>query len=107
MRFALMMYDNVREFQEADDDAKAGIGAQHEAFMRRLKARGQWAGGLGWQATTVRKSGGAVEVSDGPHSEAIDQIGGFYLVEVDDIESAIELARDVPAPTVEIRPIAE
>lgn len=55
----------------------------------------------------MRKQNGDAIVRVGPHSENVDQLGGFYIVEAADLAEAVELARDVPAPTVEVRPIAE
>lgn len=107
MKFVLLMYDNVKAWRDADDAGKAAIGAQHSAFSDALKERGRWVGGLGAEATTVRKQNGDAIVTDGPHSESVDQLGGFYIVEAEDLAEAVELARDIPAPTVEVRPIAE
>jgi hypothetical protein len=59
-------------------------------------------------ATSVRKdpSGGFV-VTDGPFAEAKETLGGYYLVEAADLDEAIAIARQVPAPFggVEIRPV--
>jgi len=61
-------------------------------------------------ATTVRARGDQVLLTDGPYIEAKDQIGGFAIVEVDDLDEAIEIAATHPAcrfGQVEIRPILE
>jgi hypothetical protein len=58
-------------------------------------------------ATTIRHDGDQVSVTDGPYAETAEQLGGYYLIEAADLDEAIELARQVPEPIVEIRPIIE
>lgn len=59
-------------------------------------------------ATSLRRgAGGAYTVTDGPFVESKEALGGFYLLEADDLDAAIELAREIPAPRggLEIRPV--
>jgi hypothetical protein len=59
-------------------------------------------------ATSIRTdSSGKFVVSDGPFAETKEVLGGYYLVEAADLDEAIALAKQVPAPTggVEVRPI--
>jgi hypothetical protein len=50
-------------------------------------------------ATSLRHDeSGAVQVTDGPFVETKEALGGYYLVEADDFDAAIELAKQVPAP---------
>jgi len=59
-------------------------------------------------ATTIRKDGsGGFTVTDGPFVETKEALGGFYIVEAADLDEAIELAKQVPAPFggVEVRPV--
>ena len=62
-------------------------------------------------ATTVRASGGETLTTDGPFADTKEFFGGYYLLEADDIDAAIELAGRVPAArtggAVEVRPIVE
>ncbi|MFE9328806.1 YciI family protein [Nocardia sp. NPDC052278] len=61
-------------------------------------------------ATTVRVRGDEVLLTDGPYIEAKDQIGGFALIEVDNLDDAIEIAARHPACAVgqvEIRPVLD
>jgi hypothetical protein len=60
------------------------------------------------KARTVRVRDGEVLVTDGPHAETKEQIGGYFLVELDDLDEAIELAARIPVAqkgSVEIRPL--
>ena len=52
---------------------------------------------------TVR--GGAT--TDGPYAETVEQVGGFYVVDLPSQELAVETARLLPVPSVEVRPILD
>ena len=59
-------------------------------------------------ATSIRTSaGGEVTVTDGPFAETKEALGGYYLVEAADLDEAIAIAKQVPAPHggVEVRPV--
>ena len=61
-------------------------------------------------ATTVRVKGGEKVVTDGPFAEAREVLGGFYLIDVPDLDAAIEWAARCPGAkygSVEVRPIME
>jgi hypothetical protein len=61
-------------------------------------------------ATVVRVRGGKVSVTDGPFAETNEQIGGFLLIEAQDLNEAIQLAAKVPVIRlggIEIRPVKE
>jgi hypothetical protein len=82
------IYPTEQEMQEA----YAATGA----FNEELKASGSWvfAGGLHPPATATVVDGTGTEVvtTDGPYSEAKEQIGGFWVVEAPDLDAALELA---------------
>ncbi len=57
-------------------------------------------------ATSVRSgANGSPIVTDGPFAETKEALGGFYLIDVDDLDAALALASALPADTVEVRPI--
>lgn len=59
-------------------------------------------------ATTIRKKGDKVTVTDGPFIESKEALGGFAIVDVPDLDAAIELAKGWPVlQTIEIRPVVE
>jgi hypothetical protein len=62
-------------------------------------------------ATTVRVHNGETLLSDGPFVEAKEHLGGYLLVEADDLDAALEIAARVPAArmggAVEVRPVVE
>ena len=61
-------------------------------------------------ATTVRVREGQVQVTDGPFAETREQLAGFYLIDAEDLDQAIEVAAGIPPArvgSIEIRPIRE
>jgi hypothetical protein len=83
-----------------------------EAWIADLQARGVLRAHEGLHpsktATTVRVRGGQVLLTDGPYIEAKEQIGGFALIECDDLDEVIDIAAGHPAAgfgQVEIRPV--
>lgn len=94
----------------APDPALAAEYAKHWSFMDEHKDA--ILAGDALQATStatcLRSDGGTVTVTDGPFVETKEALGGFYVLEAPDLDAAIELAKEIPAPRggVEIRPIA-
>lgn len=61
-------------------------------------------------ATTLRERDGEFLVTDGPFAETKEQLGGFYLIDVEDLDAAIAVARRFPSVrygSVEVRPVWE
>ena len=84
----------------------------YNAFTAFLKEKGAFKGGDGLQpietATSVRLRGGKVEIMDGPFAETKEHLGGYYLIEVPDLDTAMKYAAMIPAAsygTVELRPV--
>jgi hypothetical protein len=62
-------------------------------------------------ATTVRVENGSPLTTDGPFAETKEALGGYYLLEADDLDAALEIAARIPAArlggAVEVRPVVE
>jgi hypothetical protein len=61
-------------------------------------------------ATSVRVRSGKVSITDGPFAETKEQLAGFYLIDTNDLDRAIEIASKIPPArvgTIEVRPIRE
>jgi hypothetical protein len=75
------------------------------AFNQEIEEKGVYLAGEPLQpaetATTVRMADGRVSLTDGPFAETKEQIGGFYLVECNDLDEALEWASRVPVVTFE------
>lgn len=85
----------------------------HRAWLDETDGRGITHRGVrlrpASEAVTVRVRGGEVLVSDGPYAETKEQVGGFEIIDLDDLDQAIERAGAHPAAAgfVEIRPFPE
>ena len=84
----------------------------YNALTAELKARGAFVAGDGLKpvdtATSVRVRGGKVETMDGPFAETKEHLGGYYLIEVADLDAAIKVAAMIPTAgygTIELRPV--
>ncbi len=111
MKYVLLLYGREEEWANATEEERAQLYKEHGAFSELLRARDAMRGGeelaLAHTATTVYKNGGSVSVTDGPYAETREQLGGFYLVEANDLDEALELAKAVPETVVEVRAIVE
>ncbi len=86
--------------------------AGYAAFSAKLTEDGAMRGGEGLQgaetATSLRVRGGKVETMDGPFAETKEHLGGYYVIDVPDLDAALKYAAMVPSAsygTVEVRPV--
>ena len=114
MQYALLIHEDEAAYRDEDGRAWQAIIAAHEAFAAELVAQGLLRGGAGLKtadtATTVRKSDGHYALHDGPFAESKEQLGGFYLIEVPDLDAALAWARKLPLAgdgAIEVRPVIE
>ncbi|MEG3143331.1 YciI family protein [Sphingomonas sp. RT2P30] len=112
MQYIMLIYEDERGYgPDKAGDAMNRIVAGHMALSQELGAK--QLGGAGLlntpTATTVRTTaGGDKIVHDGPFAETREQLGGYYLIEADDLDDAIAIARRIPIlaeGAVEIRPL--
>ncbi|MCB0060521.1 MAG: YciI family protein [Caldilineaceae bacterium] len=114
MRYLLLIYsDETLDTQATQAEIEAMMGA-YWAFTKELRESGKNLGGEALQptatATTVRVRDGKRLTTDGPFAETKEQLGGFYMVEADNLDEAIAWAAKIPGATVgsiEVRPIME
>jgi hypothetical protein len=90
------------------------IFAESGELADELTARGQYLGGHplhpSSSATSVRVRDGKRLVTDGPFAETREQLGGYMLIDVEDLDEAIAIAARIPlarTSTIEIRPVRE
>ncbi len=111
MKYMLLIYGS----ETALDDAARGACYEESAGLARdLAAAGQHLGASPLHpvasATSVRLRDGKRMVTDGPFAETREQLGGYYLVDVPNLDEAINIAARIPGArwgTVEIRPVLE
>ena len=114
MRYMMLIYsDETIEAQRSAAENDAHM-AGYYAFTNEVRERGSFQNGDALQptttATTVRVHDGKILATDGPFAETKEQLGGFYILDCQNLDEAIELAAKIPAAqegSVEIRPIME
>ena len=114
MLYALLCYheeDVVWSWSKEQDDAvMEKIHAVREKLIRQGKLGPSLRLLPTTAATTVRKSGGEPLVIDGPFAETKEQLLGFYILDVENLDEALEISRELgvanPGATYEIRPVA-
>jgi hypothetical protein len=120
----------IMEASQAHYDAMSGTGTDTAkpwnpdelqamfSFMNELnddlRARGEWVDGQGLtepaHARRVQRVDGEAIITDGPYAETKEVLGGYYIVDVKDLDRALELAAKIPdarTGSVEVRPVQE
>ena len=113
MEFTILIASDPGDWERATPEERQGYFDAHDAFERAVAAHGRKVSGaaLGDASTarTVRHdASGGVVVTDGPFVELTEQVAGFYLVDVTDLDAAVAAASLLPASyTVEVRPVVD
>jgi hypothetical protein len=113
MQYAIIVYETPAELSARDDPARVGAyWASYTAYSKALVDAGVARGGAGLHppamATTVRLRGGSRLVQDGPFADTKEMLGGIFLIDVPDLDAALEWAARCPASatgSVEVRPM--
>jgi hypothetical protein len=112
MQYLLLIYRNEAELGRMDPAARQKMTAEYGTFTQSIIQSGHFKAGDGLQptstATTVRVRDGKILTTDGPFAETREQLGGYYLVEAKDLDTAIGLAARIPGAregSIEVRPI--
>ncbi len=114
MQYILMDYVNEAGWpQLTRAEQQHWLGA-YKAYLQAMTKAGVLKSGLGLQrtstATTVRVADGKTQVLDGPYADSKEQLGGFHIIEVADLDAAIAWAARSPTAlhgVVEVRPLME
>lgn len=115
MQYMLLVYEPEEAYaSEAGQAALSDIVARHMALAKELRAAGVQQSGSGLRgtdtATTIKTTGGAQTMHDGPFAETREHLGGYYLIDVPDLDAALAIARRVPVidgGMVEVRPLIQ
>ena len=112
MQYLLMIYGNEAGMQAASKDQVTQMSAAYMAYTEAMKQAGVIRGGERLrptsEATTVRVNNGKTQVLDGPYADTKEQLGGFYMIDVPDLDAALSWAAKCPGAsmgTMEVRPI--
>lgn len=110
MRYVVLVAYRPGEWESATEELRQEYFEAHHAFERFVDERGQRLSSAALcdadVATTIRHEGGAPVVTDGPFVELAEQVGGYYDVELPDLDTAIEAGKLLPQVyAVEVRPV--
>ena len=114
MEYMLMDYVQVAGWYELSRAEQEHWLGAYRGYMQAMQAAGvlKSSGGLhpAAMATTVRVAEGKTQVLDGPYADTKEQLGGFHILEVDDLDAAIAWAARSPTAlhgVVEVRPMRD
>ena len=111
MKYVLLIYMEENALSEPD---RARCYEESAQLAQQLDSKGQYLSTAPLHsvatATSVRMRDGKPLVTDGPFAETREQLGGFFLIDAQDLDEAIAIAAQIPGArvgTVEIRPVIE
>src|SRR5262245_40793602 len=112
MKYTILIYETSTDFGARNDaHKKEAYWGAYRAYTKALTEAGVMVGGAALPAprlaTTVRQRAGARDIQDGPYAESKEQLGGYYVIEVADLDTALDWAARCPGSSsgaVEVRP---
>jgi hypothetical protein len=114
MQYLLSLYADESGWTRMNPAEQQQGAAAYTAYTQALAAAGALKGSNRLQpvatATTVRTTDGKTQVLDGPYADSKEQLGGYYLIDVPDLDAALSWAARCPGAghgVVEVRPIWE
>ena len=115
MQYMLLIYDpDPQAWAEMSDADRQAIMQDYFAYTDELRQAGNLVAGDALQgpdtAKSVRVRDGQQSATDGPFAETKEHLGGYYLIDVDTLDEAIEWAAKVPGArygTIEVRPVMQ
>ena len=115
MRYMFLVYTNERTREAMSPEERETVMGGHRAVMDETSRRGIFCGADPVEptatATTVRVQGGKVLITDGPFAETKEQLAGYYILDRQDLDEALEWAARIPSACgggsgcIEVRPI--
>ena len=114
MQYLLMIYGEEAAMQNRGQEDIGRVVGAFMAYTEAVKSAGVLVGSNRLRptntATTVRLADGKTQVLNGPYAETREQLGGYYLIDVPDLDAALSWAARCPGAeygTIEVRPVWE
>jgi hypothetical protein len=115
MKYLALIYGDAEGWEAMDESQQEAMRDQYRAFAEDAGQRGALVGGFELDspstATTLRSGQNGPLVTDGPFAETKEHLGGYFLLECESLDDAIELGSKIPAArqggAVELRPVLE
>jgi hypothetical protein len=112
MQFMVMTFESAGDVASREGPSAAKYWQGWSAYTTALREAGVLVGGAALKskdhATCVRIAAGKLAVQDGPYADTKEQLGGYYILEVADLDAALSWAARCPAAingAVEVRPL--
>jgi hypothetical protein len=112
MKYLCLIYDEESKIGAMGKSERDAFMGEYFAFTENIRKGGQYVAGEALQpvqtATTVRVRNGKVSATDGPFAETKEQLGGFYMINANDLNEAIQISSKIPSArtgTIEVRPV--
>jgi hypothetical protein len=112
MQYLLLIYGDEAKMLAASKETAGQITAAYAAYTEAMSKAGVYVGGNRLRptssATTVQVANDKTKVLNGPYAETKEQLGGYYMIDVPDIDAALSWASRCPGATygtIEVRPI--
>ena len=112
MQYLLLIYGDQNGWESMSEEERGQVFQAYGTFTQELEDSGAMVGGNALQptetATTVRVRNDETLTTDGPFAETKEQLGGYYLVDVNSIDDALEWASKIPGArhgSIEVRPV--
>ena len=112
MKYLCLIYSTESQWATMPRAEYNAVMEEYFAFTEKIRGRGKYVVGEGLQptqtATTVRVRRGRISTTDGPFAETKEQLGGFYLIDAEDLNDAIQTASRIPSArygSIEVRPV--
>jgi len=107
-KYVILIYEREADYAAASEETLRGVMAAHNRFAEQAPKLGATI--LGGEALTGTNTATTIRndiVTDGPFAETKEALGGFYLIEAEDLDQALAVARLCPAQfgAVEVRPV--
>lgn len=110
MRYMFMLYDDEDAFHRSSEAEQMKIVGEHMAFTQALRNAGAMIEGAPLDHSRNGKRVRGTQVEDGPFTDSKEQIGGYYLIEAEDLDTALDWAARCPSASygrIEVRPMFE
>jgi hypothetical protein len=112
MQYLLLIHDDEAQWGDMPEGERNAVYAEYGRYTEELQTRGILVGANQLQpsgtATVVHVEGGKALTTDGPFAETKEVLGGYYLIDVDTLDEALEWAAKIPSARyghIEVRPI--
>jgi len=112
VKYLILIYGDEKAWVGRSEEEMGKVFGEYMAYSKELALSGAMLGGASLQptmtATTIRVRNGKTNTTDGPFAETKEQLGGYYVIDVPNLDAALKWAAKCPGAkvgSVEVRPL--